>query len=262
MRVLGVDPGSEHVGLAVRVNDEVVYLGAVRMLPELHRSWARIDDVLTRYQGFDAVLIERPPPTVRADVEHGPQAVIGYAIGRVTGAVESWCWSRGIVPQLVDVSTWRDAMLVDANRRGLRLVKPSRHAVPDRGNAPARFDAFTVKQTPGTGGATGRPPSFDLEYTACGHRHVAGSFDQLAAARRAHPTCAICSPAAKPAGPADVRERWKEAACAYANLVAPSAYRALVEHTRSRAKTIRHDWQLAGVADACEALGLTATAWR
>lgn len=57
-------------------------------------------------------------------------------------------------------------------------------------------------------------------------------------------------------GPDDVRDAWKAAACAFVAHAYPQPYKRLVDDARSRARTAKHDWELAGVPDACEAVGI------
>jgi hypothetical protein len=54
----------------------------------------------------------------------------------------------------------------------------------------------------------------------------------------------------------DVRNAWKAAACAFVAHAYPEPYAALVADARSRARTAKHDWELMGVPDACEAVGI------
>lgn len=54
----------------------------------------------------------------------------------------------------------------------------------------------------------------------------------------------------------DVRNAWKAAACAFVAHAYPEPYKELVADARSRARTAKHDWELAGVPDACEAVGI------
>lgn len=56
--------------------------------------------------------------------------------------------------------------------------------------------------------------------------------------------------------PDDVRDAWKATACTYVGHAFPTAFQALVDDARARARTATHAWQLAGVPDACEAVGI------
>jgi len=252
--VVGIDPSSDHIGIAhLDGTGECTRLVSIRCLDNLQRTCQeRLYDELARIPSGADVYIEKPPPTARAHVNHGHQGTIGYALGVVTGIILGDLWRRGFGVGLVEVGPWRDAMLVAAGRRGLHLSKkPSPFAPPVALRGPVK-----VENTPGHGAGTGKAPSFDLVY-ACGHRRTVGAFAEVQRARGADLGCEACAKTARSDDVADpTRDHWKANACRFAQLVTPTLYDELVADARGRAKTVQPDHRLAGVADACEGLGV------
>lgn len=176
------------------------------------------------------LLIERPPPTVRADVRHGPQAVIGEAQGWVAGLLSGVVAFRlAAAPIRVTNSEWHETLPLVAARRGVALPTGQRKA-----------------------GAASRPElvrngGLRLRW-ACGHERP---FDpaQAAQAPQACPTCA------KATDPADARrDLRKQRAWTLAAALAPELMAGVVEQAEAKARTSREPWRMAGVDDVADAV--------
>lgn len=189
--------------------------------------------------------IEIPPDTARADVHHGGQAAIGWALGYLQGLVEAPLRRGGRRIAHVEVAAWRRAMLVWSNRWGVLAQEPAMNPPPVASELMKR-QPFEVARK-GTG--------FELVWAGCGHRSPVASYEQLIGSPPY--ACPECEPERlrKLADPAEWRrEQWKILACRLVQAHWPVEYAALVADARERVRTEKADHELAGVADACEAV--------
>lgn len=254
--VLGVDPSAEYTGLAVvhrgadaRVSlvalDAVIMFAgnATRSVVERIHPW--ID---ARVFPGAAIWTERPPPTARADTGHGAQAAIGDSIGWVGGLIAgrylATCRVHRVLP-----TDWRRSMLLEAARAGLLLGDPSRVTPPKEG-APLR-PGMRAKVDRGTA-----PGELVRSWSGCDHsqRFVDYASLTLSSATSCPDCAALPAPRWDRAGA--VRAAWKQAACRWVEHRWPDAYAELVEGARARSKVTKAAWELGGVADACEAVGI------
>jgi hypothetical protein len=260
LQVLAVDPGSTHTGVAAAhlegADVQLDRVASVNMLVDDRRSLARIRDAFGPNDYIDGrLLIEEVPPTAHKDTGHGSQAPIGFRQGYIAGIIAGdWYGDGGRAVELVSSSVWRPSMIVYAARRGLLLDRP-------RGRKPSPFDGRqgvlgTVdKVDKATPPATG----FVVSWRGCTHLWPAAD---LAAVVNKPERCPECFRSARKVDPAraaaeQVRDDWKRTAYMFASFFWPDPIAAVVEDARSRAKTVRIEpWRLAGVADACEAVGL------
>tara|TARA_R110000824_G_scaffold54028_1_gene149041 strand:+ start:7101 stop:7898 length:798 start_codon:yes stop_codon:yes gene_type:complete len=251
--IFGVDPSGSYVGLASVVDAEVTGLRSVRCFTgEPERSyWDRIRPAILEMVGDEAVAvwaIEKPPPTAKSSANHGHQAVIGYSVGYISGMIA--CGSRpwGRVER-VEVSPWRASMLIWAARRGLLLSKPPKS--PPIVSAARKIQPYTVERYGGT--------CLAVVWTGCGHQLVFETFTAMQSSLMHWAGCPQCAVVARRGAPSSMtpdewrRDEWKRMACQVVEKFWPDLYVALVEDAKSRAKTIKPDHRLAGVADACEA---------
>lgn len=253
---VGVDPSAEYTGLAVvrpgpgdRV--ELVDLtfaimlarNATRSVVERIHPW--LD---ARAFPGAAIWLERPPPTARSDAGHGAQAAIGDSIGWVGGLIAgryvATCRVHRVLP-----TDWRRTLLLEAARSGLLLSDPSR-ATPPKEGAPLR-PGVRAKVDRGTA-----PGELVRSWSGCDHRQRFANYESLTLSTATScPDCAA-RPAPRWDRAAEVRAGWKRAACRWVAHCWPDDYARLVEGARARSKVAKEPWELAGVADACEAVGI------
>lgn len=277
--VIGIDPGSSYTGVAVAIGEpgdpapQLLRLSGVvmgsgdvagsvrsRVLPEVERCC-----VAGCGTSATSIWLEEPPEYAHADVGHGSEARIGYALGWLSGLVAGGAHAFWAPNQLVlrraAVRAWRDHMLVFCGRRGLLMQAPTRASIPGVRSsfAPGLTQRFSVKNAGGGG--------FVRSWSGCGHEDQFASFADLRAAedRTCH-TCAVASKAdPKPDPAAWVRDEWKRLACVGIARFWPDLYAPLVVGAQERRRFAggaavageKPDHQLAGVADACEAAWLS-----
>lgn len=210
------------------------------------------------------VRIEEPPEAVRADVNHGHQAVIGWKLGYLVGAIARAIHHPRVQVELVPVYTWRTKMLQLSTLWGVPAVAPGE----SRGLVP-RPPPSQLEKVPGRPMrqkfSVDRPAGGGLEvvWSGCDHREPVASLEVL---QTSPPTfCASCAqvPKLDPVRPLTAEERreaWKELACALVKAHWPTWYDATVREVRDRARDkSKPDHQLAGIADACEAVWIAAS---
>lgn len=248
MSTVGVDPSNSWVGLARADGERLAELVAVRCFPgepertvhERIRPWMPRDP-----RGWSLVL-EEPPPASRAN--HGRQAPIGYAVGYMSGLIAAGWPPRAV--SKVQVSAWRDAMIVLAARRGLLLEKPTRRPKPK--GLKGRMGKLRRAQ--------GRP-GLVVTWLGCDHEQVFESLSALQA--NTPPACPDCAGVVVEADGMDDhewrRDEWKRIACHGIAELWPGLYQPVVDDARSRARSNRPDHRLEGVADACEAAWIAVT---
>lgn len=263
MVVVGIDPSNAHTGLAsvraaVAFRDRLVDARAVTMLGGddgvIRSVVERLHPVLDGWLPREGVAlargariyVEQAPPTARKDTGHGAQAEIGFAQGWLAGAITSPWFGRCPVRR-VGPSPWRAYMLVEAAREGLLLPEPGRKNVVTV--APGQVQRFTVSRD---------GVAYDRTWAGCGHQEHFETFGALHAAQAAR--CPGCEKGVAPArGQSEaeaVREAWKATACRFVAHFWPGIYEALCAPARERAHTNPPDHRLAGVSDACEAVGV------
>jgi len=236
--VIACDLDNQHSGLALVAgepgHERVIDVRRVVMGGDPFEAiMRRVAPVVTTWlQDHPAarLLIERPPPTVRADVRHGPQAVIGEAQGWVAGLLAGAVASRlAAPPERVPNGAWHDSLALVAARRGVGLPTGQRKA-----------------------GAASRPElvrdgGLRLRW-ACGHEQP---FDPSKAAQ-APQACPKCS---KAQDPADARrDLRKQRAWALASALAPELMAGVVAEAEAKARTSREPWRMAGVDDVADAV--------
>lgn len=258
--IVGFDPGSEYIGIAtLRTTDAgevaTAEFHSIRCLSDPERTFReRVFpelDKLRRKATSILFVTEVPPPTSHEGQGHRiGQAAIGYPLGYCAGLAAAVFLSDPnlVHPVLrVPVTAWRDSMLVNAARDGCVLVRPGTKLA--RIGTKRRSDIDGTTRT-GDGG-------FDVAWRSCAHLHRVATYAALLSPDM--PTeCPVCHPVAGATFDSvdDVRDEWKAAACRIAEHLHPEAYASLVADAKSRAKTVDLEHRLAGVPDACEALGM------
>lgn len=278
MIVIGLDPSaSSRAGWAVQdpsrpVSARLIALGSVRAVRgDYDATTTRIASAICEAVGpraaVDVVATERPPDSLRGDTGYGATLQSAWAQGWIGAGVCAELRHRYPcrIVRATPPAPWREAMFIEAARNGLLLEKPTRatvtaaHAFHRAAMSEARQQRLV---------ATSRLRKVirvDGGYEAvyrCGHRRrIEGGYEALAVANV--PPCGSC------AGPAPsnddgldvnaaVRAEWKKVACRFVEHFWPDQYSQLVADARSRATTVgKPDHELAGVSDACEAVGIT-----
>lgn len=250
MLIHGIDPSADYTGYGtIRPNDrdkppDLEHLEAIRMTDELcDRIQERL--ALRIYEGdrSDLWIIERVPPAARADTGHGWQAAIGDSTGWIGGLVGGMLLANDYDrhPSRVRPGPWRASMLLLSTKWGHHLMRPK--------------ERLALSKTPDTVGTVKRADGggFNLEWQDCDHVWFA---NDLATLQRKPDTCPECGDRTR--SRADrIRDAWKETAVEFVHTFWPEPLRELVEAARSRArKKSKPMHQLAGVADACEAVGV------
>lgn len=249
---IGCDPASDYVGLGIEQPDGKMEMHRRRMGKDLEgsvqrRVWPLLQEVAGRVDGGGVVLaLERPPPTARTDTRHGHQAAIGYPIGYVSGLIAARAIQLGFEVVRVNVSPWRDSMLIDAARRGLVLDRPGRKR---------RRKALGAK-SPVRRIDRGAHGERSVLWVGCEHSYRLTPDADLLPQINHLVEAGGCPECRRPATPDEVRDQWKRVACQWAKHRWPDSYRRLVVEARRSARTDRPDHQLAGVPDACEAAGV------
>ena len=238
--ILSIDPSSSYVGIAqLEPDGSDAIIESIRFHPRTLLGRLGVMDDATQ------VLIEKPPPASRARHDH--QAPIGYAIGRVTGIVEGWAVGTGISVDLVEVTPWRNNMLVYAARRGLVRQPPKGQRRLSVGPAP---NLQRAQRLDGGG--------YLLTFRNCDCEvEVKGYIGLHEVGDNGCPKCRT-----KPGMLTDdeIRDAWKQTAYEIALHLWPQRVDWLVRDAASRAQSKKAPWLYAGVADGCEAacLGLMA----
>jgi hypothetical protein len=182
------------------------------------------------------VSIEVPPPTAKRSTRHGKQADIGWKLGYLTGLVDGYLDNQYQI-RLVQVSTWRAAMLQLSTAWGIPASKPTEET-----SRKARARLVRIERELGR----------IFVVWSCGHR-TATQFDRLNQA--AQEGCTKCSESSA----FDARDAWKELAVRLATKHWPHVIDPLIRDARSRARTVKPAHQLSGVPDACEATWIGAS---
>lgn len=257
---IGVDAASRnYTGIACLVArpsglPELVELHAIRMLPPEEgglwraaeeRLWPVVDRLCADHPDAPLV-VEQAPPTAHQDTgKKGRQAAIGFPLGLVAGLV---CARRlDPRPRLVDPGEWRRRMLELGQGLGLGLSAPRREG--ESAPAPGPLPPKAI----GADGISRVGKLFRIRYR-CGHE-----VDFAPPPQDAPSLCPRCSgpqPVDRRTDAERIRDEWKAVACRFVASLWPDKYSALVAGASSRAANIREDHQLAGVADACEAVGV------
>jgi len=273
MIFIGIDPSSAFVGLAIaqilgdggiaiqRLKGVRCFAGdpirsvRERVLPEIRMGVCGVPDVpliAEALQGVLAAFVEKAPAKARGDTNHGPQASIGDAIGFVGGLSVAELLVGGVTIERVEPSPWRNSMLIWAARNGLVRVAPKRshrrELVPeDVGRSAIRGRLTRGMNSRGV-------DCYWLRYHGCEHVQDVPVADGTVGLNRSR-TCMACRvPVMDDAQ--WVRDQWKALACEIVCHFWPLEYAELVVDAKSRARTERPDHQIAGVADACEAMGV------
>lgn len=249
--VITVDPGNSYTGLAMLVEGHPEHARMARVcmfdgdversvrerVAPLLISWIMV----ARHLGCSrpTLLIERCPPTARKDAGHGKQAQIGFALGWLGGMIAGYLMAatmNAVQVELVDVGVWRKGLSDDP--LFMKRVAPVIVAMPKT----QRFEM----QRNGNGG-------YIRVWAGCGHREVLPRWADIQ-----HLTppakCPSCETATGDRAKI-VRDEWKERACLYVERVYPDLLTEMVDEARATAmhkdKPVH---ELAGVADACEAM--------
>jgi hypothetical protein len=246
VRVLGLDASSSYVGVAVVEHNnpgrqepgKLLFLDAV---PGSDREpWELADRVVDRLGDLgdvDVVAFEEPPPAARADVHHGFQAPIGLAIGLTAGAILGRLHGRYQRVQRVTVRAWweRWELVVLANRGAVYLWENW------KGERTRKVRTFDKLIRSGSG--------VYATYKGCTHA------PRVSLTTPVPVTCPMCGPDQR--DPAEIRRDLRKA---WTVETVRSLYPRQVDHliacARERARTDKPDHQLAGVHDACDAVGV------
>lgn len=251
--VVGIDHSNRYTGLACvrpaeRLEERLVgFTSIVMFAGDVERSiLERIRPALDGWLvAGSQIWVEEAPPTARADVEHGHQGAIGFAQGWLAGAIVGRYLGTHAVHR-VGPGRWRPTMLVEAARAGFLLEEPRRGRSSPTAS---RVQRFKVERD-GTG--------FVRIWNGCDHREPFANFASLQMASAT--SCPMCAAGVRvPRGTSEadaIRDAWKEAACRFVGRFWPTQYNELVRVARARASTSPPDHQVAGVADACEAVGI------
>lgn len=258
---IGIDPGNSYTGMCQLfwLDDgqiHTVVLHRIVGLGPMERTFAeRIVPALVSNSlalaaaERVAVGVERPPPTARKDVNHGHQAPIGEAAGFTAGLVVGECMRRGWSHHRLSVQSWRQPMLIWAARKGFVRQAPSRRRQRAIPGTHSRSRVQLLERVPSEDGE-----GWDIIWKDCDHKTRATTYEAMTAA--VERGCAACAKPQVPATADEVRDAWKRLACEIVEHFFPDAYRALVHEAAAAAKSVKPDWQYAGVADACEAFGI------
>jgi hypothetical protein len=242
MVVIAADMDNQHTGLALVAGapgaEQVLDVARVVMGPDpFAGAVGRVAPIAARW--LDAhpgarLVIERPPPMVRSDVHHGPQAAIGDALGWVSGALAGALSGRLTAPPCrVSSSDWRAVLAPVAARHGVSLPTSPGQARP-AGGRPELV----------------RAPDLRLRF-GCGHE-VPFNPARAASAPASCPTCA-----GRRADPAEARRDWhKQRAWMVAEAVAPALMARVLEEAKATARSEREPWRMAGVDDVADAVCL------
>jgi len=277
--ILGIDPSTAAIGLGlVRpgpcLREMVVEARVVRVGEDLEAALDQAIAIIRTWQadhGISALVVEQygrgGHGGIAASVQaaKGPTWVGGLLAGELRRelGMPLWCTS----------AEWRPSMQAAAAREGLLLPGPDDAPqlaevprLPPAGvSAPARILPPRVELLTGEEQVGALPGSRAFVY-ACGCRVV----QEVQKAAPACPRCALRPRAALVPAPApgaatspprrrdgEARSRhWKQQAWRFLVHARPDLAQALYDDARSRARTLTEAWRLAGVADACEAVGI------
>ncbi len=275
MLVLGIDAGASYTGLALvqsapTMADRLVVMHAACMGDLDYwsrvqcRVWPWLEALRIEHGLPDRVVVERAPDTARSDANHGPQGLVGWVQGYVAGLCVSAAAQPACPPATPQPTEWRDRLLVYAAREGFVMERPTRASLAAQRHCSDRLidlQANRFRQTSAARRDVVRD-GFWLRYRCCGtESFVPGSYVILQA--NGIPNCAKCAPApsatkSEAATDADdIRDAWKALSCSFVRHFWPTQYRYLVDGARSRSRTAgTPDHKLAGVSDACEAVGI------
>lgn len=250
MVIGGIDPSSDYIGLAEldaepgarpEQRPPLVTLASVRAGKRGHDVTLRSTLACLELRAASTYAIERSPPS---GTKKRAQAAIGDAIGWYGGLVAGGLIMGGHGVQRVHVSSWRTSMLRYAAAWGARVPHPKH----ERDTVRKRRNQAKAERM--------RDGSIQIR-RPCGHVATCQLPSMVQAVLES--SCPDCS-GARPS--LDMRTRWKRAACRFVAQLWPDPYAALVADARSRARTERPDWELAGVPDACEAVGIACSLLR
>ena len=256
MIVAGIDPSNKHTGIAFAtphpdLERRIVLAESVTMLTGddgvIRSVVERIYPTLDLAPARTPIWIEEAPPTARGDVDHGPQGAIGFAQGWLGGLIAGRYVGQGWPVHRVGPSPWRAHMLVEAARAGFLMQEPHRGRA-----APPDGPAQRWKVEPGP------DRSFVKVWAQCDHRDTFANYQALSEGLATRcPTCAAGVAVPRGMSEADaIRDAWKQTACLFVARFYPDRWASLVIKARERAKMKQLDHHLAGVADACEAVGI------
>lgn len=253
MVIVGIDQSNAATGIGVvrpaeRLQERLLWLEPILMLDDdVERSvLERIYPVLEHWTEHDRaqLWVEQAPPMMRSDVKHGAQASIGFAQGWLGGLIAGRFLGRFPVHR-VGPSPWRTTMLVEAARAGLVLPEPGRKPPPP---PPGQVQRFKVDRA----GA-----AFVRVWDGCNHRETFHTYADLHKAQaQACTTCAAGNAVQTLTDAEAVRDAWKATACRFVRHFWPGMYDNVVRGAQARARSDRPEHRLAGVADACEAVGI------
>ena len=256
MKVAGIDPSNGYTGIAAarpaaQLRDRLLEARAVRLFEEdaycVRSIRERIAPVLDQWIADDLLLaIEQAPPTAREDMGHGAQAEIGYAQGWLGGMICGRYADTARIERF-GPSPWRDTMIVEAARNGLLLQKPTRASLTSAQGGAAVTRVLRVDRAPQGG--------FNVLWRGCAHVFWCLNMGAVQAKPDRCPECAK-GDKPRPAVGADIRDAWKALACRFVAHFWPEIYEGIVAPARERAHTNPPDHRLAGVPDACEAVGI------
>ena len=264
MRIHGIDQSNTIVGLATIYRPDgsvgVPTLEALSSMRALgldeveSTANAVVEWVLgqARAPEVTAVRLEKAPITAREDVHHGPQAAIGWALGLLAGEIRGRLRvHRYADVELVEVSVWRERMVLWANRWGVSCTAPPKE--------PPAFRPSDRPRRRYVGRGVGK--AFLVTWEGCDHSQTIADFDALM--KFSSTQCPGCEGSARRdvADPAEWRRReWKKLACRLVAALWPAPYADLVARAAARARTEKEDVDLSGVNDACEAVWIAVSA--
>lgn len=208
-------------------------------------------DWIRQWSAVVPVRLERAPVTARADVKHGHQAAIGWALGLLAGEIRGRLRVHGYTDvELVEVSTWRERMILWSNRWGVPCTAPAKEPLFKPGVKPRRRYV-----------GRGKEKEFVVTWEGCDHEQTIADFDALLSFSTTQ--CPACEGSARRdvSDPAEWRRReWKKLACRLVAALWPAPYAAMVSAAAARARTEKEDVDLSGVSDACEAVWIAVSA--
>lgn len=272
MIVVGIDPSNRQTGLAcvdarpgLALRERLIDVRAVPMFTGddgagvLRSMRERVHPILAEWAKLGALMtfwVEQAPPTARADAGHGAQGEIGWAQG--------WCAGLAVAPYVArfpvhraQPGTWRDSMQIESAQAGLLLQTPDRRRAAAEVSSVLGVDRvkrqrFKVDIDPQARGAYLR------RWDGCAHVEHFADFASLRAMESTMcPSCHAAPAPVRASSEADrIRAEWKACACRFVSHFWPTTFADLVKGPAERAKSEKAPHELAGVADACEAVGI------
>ena len=136
MYIIGVDPGSDYLGIAIlQLNENCVQCCQVARVRagglSFHQLVQRLDPILQPYLNLNTTyILEKPPPTARKDTNHGAQTPIGWRLGLISGIIlGKYSLQESSAYEECYVAEWRERLLRCTAIYGPEVIKPTRKNV-------------------------------------------------------------------------------------------------------------------------------------